>query len=709
MSETGVSTREEIIKIARGVLPRGKYHDLKSFDEEEGAQRICLTANRGIPPHTQEVFIKIDKEPVGEAASRLKEGGYTTHQEVKTLLEIPVDEAIHNHLSPVVDFYMSASTGSTISVEPRFKGAKSLKRRVAEQGPLDTKEFEDFMRQYVQANVYLIKNRRMVHRDQHPKNILIGPSINGKGLEARLTDMTTATTLDSIDQSSSTTWGARSIRHFAYGNSSFEKRIGAEQAEIYSIGMNAIFSLTGMFPVYYDNLNGTGISAFTGENLLNKDGTVNIEKHNEAIEQALSKFPKKARKHTGWIKKCVNGDVDKQYRSIDSLVRDFERTVTPTLIDRMRSIPKKVKAGLAAGLAALTIGGGALTYEIIEKNKEHSVQLAEASRYKITAEWNGLNPQIRNNLFEMKASLYGKDYSKGYPRNKFLRVERGQELSGHIECKEYPRQQNSRLGDFYSYSGQAYIEGYPLEEGISDTFGVTPIPSNEAGAYAEGAYFGGDFRIKIPKDLRDGVYSLAIATYAPTEEVIAKKESENRRTATSVNIKFTAPGKALTLKTIPLIVGDPKPALAQHEFNINSFDDNISLDEVQGRDEFGGGLSPRSSYFASTSLVNDEKISILGRGINRSTLGIKLPEGTNYLEGVAEVGVYSLESKQIIFYTAFPIRRTEYPSQLQSPLYFWGLGLPGKDFPEKLIEHRQNLEIKAAEAFARTNYSLPKE
>jgi len=700
---------ETALRVARMTLPSRKYHDLRVFDGEQGAQRICLTAKRGpLSTNAQAVMIKIDKKPEGEAAMALRENGHTTLREVHTLSTIPVDEAVANHLSPILDFYANSETGASISVEPFFTGAKSLKSKVSEEGVLKVKEFEDFMEQYVQANSYLIKDRKLVHRDQNPKNILLRDS-GRKGLEMRLTDMTTAAEIDSLEKTASTTWGARSIRHFAYSNAFSPAPVNAEQAELYSMGMNAIFALTGMFPVYYDPINGTGISAFTGETILNTDGPINVEKHNTALQQAFSKFPKKAKKHIEWIKKCVDGDVGSQYKSIDDLARDFERVVSPTLLDKVRKMSWKAKTGIAAGLTALAIGGSALTYEMVERNKEHAAQLEEANRYKVTAEWDRLHPKIRNNLFDMKVALYGKDYQKGYPKKRFIRGERGERLSGHIECKQSPLQKRSQLGEFYSYSGQAYIEGYSLEGKLSDTFAVSLVPSNESGAYSDGAYFGGDFEIKIPQNIKDGVYNIAIATYAPTKEEIVKKEAESKKYGPSPHIKFTNPGKALALHTIPLIVGNPNIALAANEFAINGYDERIELDEVQGRSEMGGWLSPRNPYFASASLVDDEKISILGRGINRSTLGIKLPEGTNYLEGVAEVGVYSPESKDMTFYTAFPLKRTQYPGSVIPPLYFWNLDLPGKDFPEKLIEHRQNLERKAAEAFARTNYSLPKE
>ncbi len=704
--ESKLATSSNPLDIVRRALPSERYHNIALFTDEQGAQRACFTGLRGTPQSAQEVFIKINKTPGSDMAKVHAERGHNTEQEVRTLLGLPIDEALSNHISPLVDYAVDEQTETTISVEPRFRGAKSLKRKIREEGVLSTSTFEDFMSQYLQANRYLIREKGLVHRDQNPGNILLGPSLKGKGLETRLTDMTTATSLNTIDPGESTTWGARSIRHFAYASPFSHAKVSPEQAEIYSIGMNAIFALTGMFPVYYDNLHSTGVSALTHESLLNPDGSINVQKHNQALEQVFSRFPKKARKHITWIKKCVDGDVGKQYNSIDQLCEDFDKSISPTLIDRIRELPKGVKGGIALGMSALVLAAGAGVYQLDSTQQQLAEQRELAKRYRVSADWNGAPLVMENNLLELDLTARKSgDWTNAYPNIKFIQVSPGGNIDLTVRAIEKPWPKKDKSSQ-PPYRAITYLEGIPIsadsmsriiqnEKGVIEYY--VDAESFNQGIPTDGMTFYTEFKINLPTNLNSGVHILSTALFPP---------EKNDYGAIKYNRApdFASKTEAIAVKRIPIVVGKVENPRDISSLYVDGYSDYLTIRDLTPYARVYDPSKKQALEYMAFSSPEKDFIEIVAReGSGRPSMPKESAGETKYTFQMARFD----PNGNVNWYSAVPIERTLYNREYS--VYSTGLAAPSIDYPARLIEYRQALERSIKEFCATNRYSFNNE
>jgi len=125
----------------------------------------------------------------------------------RNLAEVLIENQIsHPYIAEVHDAFQ-LSDGRTVIVETDYPGAVDLETALKTMGPIRDKErAEGIFRKGLQALSYLNLEKRIVHRDVKPSNVLLLP--NG---DIKLTDLQTATKINAFDESQVFTLGGASF------------------------------------------------------------------------------------------------------------------------------------------------------------------------------------------------------------------------------------------------------------------------------------------------------------------------------------------------------------------------------------------------------------------------------------------------------------------------------------------------------------------
>ena len=226
-------------------------------------------------------------------------------------------------------------------------------------------------------------------------------------------------------------------------------------------------------------------------------------------------------------------------------------------------------------------------------------------------------------------------------------------------------------------------------EKVDNDFHVRIFPADETSEYGSQRGQGAAFpRIKIPEDVPNGTYILAVELYQPSEEAIKNKVVSN--------LKFNHPEKMLSRRRIPIVIGNPEKTLDVSYINFQSdygYDIGLrNLDEsplVLGSSDSTKGLTleyrvPEEDFVRTV----DGKDAFFSRGF-------VLPDARPELPGFStEVRTLEVRARDTmgnnIFYTAFPIQRVyKYTNTYGEQVYEWNFGLSDKSFAEKLVEYRK--------------------
>jgi len=684
------------IEKLREILPKSRYHNVRLFTEEQGAQKVCFLAEEGINGNKRTVFITAEKIPDNEAAKMLATRGYSLGNEITVALGLPVDEAVKHGVLPLTDFM--EQDGEVIAVQPYFR-SMSLKRKVKEEGPLTRKEFSKIIPQALRATAYL-HEKGLGHRDLNPGNILIGGD-----LETRVGDLATAASLDKQSSEIIST-GGRSVRDPLYGR---EPKGTVAQNDVYSLAMDALFGLRGAIPVHYDFITDTGIDTSTGESIVNTEGKPIPTKHNDTIDQALTLIPKWARKRR--IDRVLGralkfGD---RYQSLDEFEADLNRALKPNWRDRFSSLKTKTKIALASGLAGLIAlagtGIGLTQYQITKRQKaeiQHQAEMAEAERYLVKSEWNGSPIEIDNNLCNLELKAYVKwKWTNSFPDIKFLRVVPGNELDFYAEAREtsWPRKSSTMLPYF---PVQVYMDGIPITaksnitqsqstNGSISSF-AHPIDFNRAVVYDMGGPQALNLDVFIPTNTPNGVYYLSAAMYPP----------EKVDNGYNQDPKFNSKANSISLKRIPIVVGETTDAIYMNELCIDNYYDHATFARLGEKGIFRRENDSR--YKIVLSVPEESKIDY--RNFD-NYFKFSLPGGTNTSPRILQIAVFD-ERGEMVNYNPIPIER--YALGKNPVSYNWRFGQITRDFPDKTIEERQKL-AEQIRNYCATNiaYSLPKE
>ncbi|MBU1111664.1 MAG: protein kinase, partial [Nanoarchaeota archaeon] len=381
-----VRTVEDLIK---QLLPSEKYKNIQFW--KSGGTRDLYMAEWG--PGNEKRIIKVDKSELeSPRAQRHVERGYDTSNDIRALSEISNPER-HNLMRLVDYFDFSKTQGITVAVERHFE-SQSLEERVQDK-PLKLKEFETVFSQVIEGANYFINTCGMYHRDLKASNILVNDE-----LEVRITDFANACKKNEVQKKYMPTAGGHWVSDplVFFNGSENEYR---ETSEIYAIGTEMFYALTGEHIFEYDADNGTGISCFTGESLLDKNGIVDRTRHNATLDYALKRLPWRIRRKYGEvIKKSLSLDDEVRYSKISELKKDFENEKNmPSWYQYLTS--RLILSSLLITTTGFAIGGVGIMHHLEKKLEETQAVAEENAKYYVKPEWDGLNLEINNNLTEL--------------------------------------------------------------------------------------------------------------------------------------------------------------------------------------------------------------------------------------------------------------------------------------------------------------------
>jgi len=654
-----VRTVEDMLQ---SLLPSKKYKNIKFW--KSGGTRDLYLAEWG--PGNEKRIIKVDKtELESPRAQRHVERGYDTSNDINALAEIPNPE--RHHLMRLVDYFdFSKTQGITVAIEQHFE-SQSLEEKVQEK-PLKLKEFETVFAQVIDGVNYLVNTCGMYHRDLKASNVLVNDE-----LEVRITDFANACKKEEVKRKYMPTAGGHWVSDplvFFNGSENEYK----EASEIYSIGTEMFYALTGEHIFEYDADNRTGVSCFTGESLLDEEGIVNRDRHNTALDDALKRLPRKVRKKYGKvIKKCLSLDEEVRYSRVGELKRDFtnEKDKKTWYQHLTSNIVQTSALILTTGFA---IGGFVIMQNYDKKLQEAEATAQEESKIKeINSEWDGDNLVIENNFvalenFTYLAGCYKNDRDHdSYPDYPYLIVQPGEKLSSSISLREI-----AGFSDNVSITlpGKIYIEGFTE----SEEFRVWTRDWDQGDTYGMGASsLYGYTNIKIPEDISDGNYNLIVEVYAPTEE-----ELSNSRHINSQSLSFDNPGKTIIRKSIPIVVGEV-PVILQTQYTNSGYNGNF----VSIR-RFGKNLDalPKDISFEVTMVDEDYHEEFKPSNSNSLHLRRNLPDVEDSDERILQVIAKDSEG-EIFYYTFVPVRSIDQDWGPKVNYRKWELSVPDQSFYEK--------------------------
>ena len=684
---------EDNLEFIQRVLPKDKYRNVRRF--KSGGTRDIFIADYG-PFSDKRVVIKVDRTPESPRAIRHVERGCNTKNELERILRIQDGE--EHFIKCIIDYYIKPDRNGnerTITVENFFPG-KSLQEIVEESGPLNVGEVKSVFSQILEGVRYLIREQELFHRDLKPSNILVA---KGRKIKAMITDHANARSIKEIEQDGPkvlpTAGGHHILDAFSTGQFTGVNQTYDDKSEMYAIGIDLYYALTGVYPFEYDPDKNIARSIGSGRDLFGKNPIVDRKKHDQELEIVLRKLPKKARKFSGILRKCLISDKIRRYSCIEELVEDFDEKTQPSFMDGIR-------ASWKSWLVKLSIIGvsGVLFYNTIQDIKSN---MREASKYRVVTDWDGDKLEIVNNLVDFgpsfgyaSSSAAAGEIALGerYPQDRILHVEPGDILNFAIEAKYLPRPASSPSSgtDLSMLKGMVYLEGLKGKSFSLIPYPVDPTILDESDSWSHGLG-SGMVEIGVPKDISAGTHILAFELFAP----------ENKEDS---SIKFDKPNKVLSRKRVPIVVGHPSLEADVSRVSMGYFSNSISGINIKE-----GISSSSDSLGRIVVMLEEDYASVTDEpGFYKLTLPKGKVDGD---EKTLAVGF--TRDGEILSYSYFPIRWDDekLPAyygdgisglvnkllkksliKQDSGLKRWQLAIPDKDFSIKLEGYENKFPIE---------------
>ena len=520
---------EDLVEILQRELGQ-KYEIGEPF--EEGGTRWTRLATWG--PGEEVRVIKGDK-PISQLTSpralRHVGRGYNTTNDLKALAKLKDPEA-HN-VTRLLDFADLSNLGlGTVTVEPHFNG-RTLESLVREQGPLSTTDVREVFKQVIEGERYLIEDVGIYHRDLSAFNVLVNN--DGKTPKVRITDLANFCNVGEPTPKAMPTGGKHWITDpFDWSTFTGKERAYDIKSELYAVGTNLFFALTGNYAFEANPDEGTMVDGIVGRSLLDHAGHVDPKRYEKSLEKAIDSLPKEARRFGSVIKRCLTSDMDARYDTVNELAEEFEKASKPTFIEKLKQHKKKA---IAAGLTGLTLlsGMGIAGGTLHQRNLNLEAQVVEAEKYQVGGEFDGHSLEIRNNLVSIDANLtLGGKSDNRYPKDRFVRAEPGEKMFITVYAEEIARPRNNRFTDFTSaLGGRIYFEGYEGKE-----FSVYPMSADKSKMDSAEAPIGSSWQsIIVPEGIEDGTQTLVVELDAPEKN--------------DKHVTFINPGKVIAKKKNP--------------------------------------------------------------------------------------------------------------------------------------------------------------
>ncbi len=662
-------TVEEVHLMERlsAILP-DKYKNIRLY--EHGGTRVCFIAEWG--PGNEKRIIKIDKTPETPRGKRHTERGYVTAHDISVLARIEDPE--QHHITRFCDYYEVPDEGITISVETHFE-SESLEKIVNEK-PLDIKEFETVFSHVLEAERYLIQVCGLFHRDLKPSNILV--KRNGS-IDTRVTDLANAGDIEKMDPSFQPTAGGNAVRDpFITPALTGDKEACYNiQSELYEIGTNMLFALTGKYHFEYDDEKGIGRSDFLDGSILDENGKIIWKKYEEALENTLNAVPKKARKYASLIRNCLTSNEKGRYKSFAEIQKDFEKIKNRQGFASRLAKPLPIAA--AALTAALSIGGTVAYFmDWIPGLSRSAAEKMEKTPYVVDSGTEKTMLETSSNFIKLGISMScdvpGERYTtfmyKDAIVEKPARAMPGSRIWLALKANELPKPKGYYRGSG-GYKGRAYIEGFkPVD------FSITANAHNfDSSDLPRSIHIGSeDAFIQIPEDAKPGVYTVVAEIYAPEGAIDG-------------NMKFQNPGKVIARKRMPIIIGDvstPFLKILSITYTGHAYVENLSARKSHLSDEM-----PEVDNLTYEVRIPEEGFSaMLSSRFEPDKSGyhstFSLPEGTSCEERTLQLIVRNEEGIAGMFFA--PIKRAVVGGEAS---HLWEHALSEPDFAERIMKYRQ--------------------
>jgi len=677
--------------------PRADVEEFEGADEEveepviNWVQRNAPANYYGVEPFNTRAGKRRDKFKVkwGDGTRRIakvnkREHAGSTENDVRHLRRMDLDEALANNVIPVVDYV--EKDGRVMSFEPEFVDATSLMEYVEQNGTLGLKDFERFMSGVVKAERYMVEEKGIFHRDLNWFNILLR---KGKsGLEVRVGDLDTATSVDNVSPKIMPTACSRDIRDPLLDKMfTGEEGMYGEGSEIYAMGMNAFVALNGQAPVKYDFKAGTAVNVYTGESLLGEDGLVDRDKHERAIKEGKKRIPRRIRRrHGDWIQSATTLYPTQRTSTLESLAGDLDHVKGPTFWDKLR------RSSAAIALTGMLAVAGTNAFNVYfmgpEIERHNKEQFAEARKYKVEAAWDGGNLEIKNNLLELEVKARSDDDK--FPDRDFIRTKPGGFISVDLKAYEMPRKKGT-YSSSYSLSGQLYIEGHELEKGPVREFDIHPRDPDRATDYGRaGMYYSKWFHLKVPESMPEGTHIIAAEIYAPTEEEM----EDSKFSRLGEEVSFKDPGKAIARVRVPIVVGNPENMVDLGEMGNKYPDKQFDFRSLVKRPEFVGGdtPAPQGAYFVASPADDHFEAQDHGGYIRTQEVG----EADSDEHRVYYFASYDSGGNRISF-TGIPLEREcingGQLARVPTPKHYkWNVEFPDRGLAHEMLKYSREID-----------------
>ena len=484
---------------------------------------------------------------------------------------------------------------------------------------------------------YLIKDEGLYHRDFNPSNILIRR--DKRGIEVRVTDLANACKIENATSKSRPTMGARMITS-PFVSEQFTGFPGVynERCEIYALGVNMLYALTGKKAFEFDIDTGEWRQYVDGiRPIVDQQVKIDDVAYNWALWKAVDKIPRKARHFrdvVGWSMISSQDAIS----SIDMLVDRFDEAKKPTGLSRSRNVVL-FYATIATLVTAFMMRDKIMNFFI---PKEEPTPIT----YPVGAEWDGKSLEVSNNLIEMSVTVFDSKYKQEYPKQRYLTVSSGQTLFPHVLARDLPRPKIDRFDhNTFTIEGKVYLEGYEGE-----SFKIISSPHDPTEMYDSMGYAGVAYpKFFVPQNLPQGVYIMAVELYAPDTNL-----DRNLSRKYKSDITFQKPGKVISRKRIPLVIGNPTYRLdiGTIKFGIPDY---VTVTEVNN--EIYHSLNSQPLDY---SIIVPEEISTVGlnqdNARDQSFLRIPDPKGVPR-DDLTFYVVAKDSSHEIVMCRAFPLER----------------------------------------------------
>jgi len=324
----------------------GKYIYIGKY--KEGGTRNCYLANlkfRGMVTQKRYV-VKIDKPDSMISSPRAREHidrGYDNLADLMALTKLPHPEK--HHLASIHDFLEAKSNDGgdiLLMLEDYFDGSITLDREVEVERGLSYPEFYQVFEQVTDAVRYLNKECKMYHRDLKPSNILVRRSgtitIGSSNLEVLITDLANSCRIGETNKKTVPTAGGHLVTNpFLFGTFTGHPGEYDERSELYAIGANMYYALTGNYMFDCDPFEGRAEALVNGkrQNLLNRKGHINERRFIKAINKNLNKKKIGDRWVARTMRNCLLAPLGKGYSSTEDLHKRFYSVSNEAIIKKL--------------------------------------------------------------------------------------------------------------------------------------------------------------------------------------------------------------------------------------------------------------------------------------------------------------------------------------------------------------------------------------